>query len=132
MRGRAGKGYTRHVSFLFKGQRSFKPNLLFNNSLFLFSLFLNIIKGNWRTCSHALGIKQSLVIIYAVCTGSVILEAMITCLSMFQPHPRKKFIFLSRREGKIFFEIVVPNVLLESRQDEGMFCALESQVDNGI
>lgn len=106
-KGRAGKVYTGHVSFLFRGQRIFKPDLLLNNNLFLFSLFLNIIKGNWRTFSHASGHPtEPGNYIYLLYFGSVILEAMIKCL-MFQTHPRKNFIFLSRREGKMFLEIVV-------------------------
>ena len=51
---------------------------------------------------------------------------------MFQIHSMKKFIFLSRKEGKMFLEIVVWNVLLESKQGKGIFCVSDSQADNGI
>lgn len=131
--GREGReGLYRHVSFLFRGQRIFKPNLLFNNSFFLFSLFLNIIKGNWRTFSHASGhLTEPGNNIRLLHFGSVIWEAMIKCL-MFQIHSMKKFIFLSRKEGKMFLEIVVWNVLLESKQGKGIFCVSDSQADNGI
>jgi len=44
----------------------------------------------------------------------------------------KKFIFLSKREGKMFLEIVVWNVLLESKEGKGIFCVSDSQADNGI
>lgn len=89
-----------HVSFLFKGQRISKPNLLLNNNLF-FSLFLNIIKGNWRTFSHASGHPtEPGNYIYLLYFDSVILEAMIKCLM-------KDFIFLSRREGKMFLAMVI-------------------------
>lgn len=81
----------------FKGQRTFKAGLLLNNNLFLFSLFPNIIKGNWRTFSHASGHPmQPGNYIYPLYFGSVILEAMIKCL-MFQTHPRKNFIFEQER-----------------------------------
>lgn len=76
----AGKVYPRDVSFLFKGQRIFKPNLLLN-SLFLFSLFVNIIKGNGRTFSHAPGHpaepgNEMCLLRF----GSVIFGAVIKCL----------------------------------------------------
>lgn len=82
--------------------------------LFLFSLFLNIMKGNREALHMLLGIRKSPVrkMSSALC-GSVMLEDPIDCFTV-QAHTRRHF--FSKSEGRMIPELVPLNISLGGKQ----------------